>query len=122
MKTPTIKWAQNDNFIFIDILIEPSSDCIINIKNNCLNFKQNDYECELELYDLILENDSKIKKTIGKQNADFQITRFNNNAQPFYVVLDPFSEKIIYSPWGYELNIEKYISHLKNGLKEYYNE
>lgn len=62
MKTPTIKWAQNDNFIFIDILIEPSSDCIINIKNNCLNFKQNDYECELELYDLILENDSKIKK------------------------------------------------------------
>ena len=37
--------------------------------------------------------DSKIKKTIGKQNADFQITRFNNNAQPFYVVIDPFSEK-----------------------------
>ena len=38
--------------------------------------------------------DSKIKRTIGKQNADFQITRFNNNAQPFYVVIDPFSEKI----------------------------
>ncbi len=66
--------------------------------------------------------DSKIKKTIGKQNADFQITRFNNNAQPFYVVLDPFSENIIYSPWGYELNVEKYTSHLKSGLKEYYNE
>ena len=41
--------------------------------------------------------DSKIKKTIGKQNADFQITRFNNNAQPFYVVIDPFSENIVYN-------------------------
>ena len=49
--------------------------------------------------------DSKIKKTLGKQNADFQITRFNNNAQPFYVILDPFSGKVIYKPWGYELSL-----------------
>ena len=66
--------------------------------------------------------DSKIKKTIGKQNADFQITRFNNNAQPFYVVIDPFSEKIIYRPWGYELNVESYISHLENGISKFYEE
>ena len=64
--------------------------------------------------------DSKIKRTIGKQNADFQITRFNNNAQPFYVVIDPFSESIVYKPWGYELNIENYISHLDNGINEFY--
>jgi len=32
--------------------------------------------------------DGKVKKTIGKQNADFQITRFQNNAQPFYVILN----------------------------------
>ncbi len=65
--------------------------------------------------------DSKIKKTIGKQNADFQIARFNNNAQPFYVILDPFSEKVIYKPWGYELDIEKYLSHLNNGIKTFYD-
>ena len=64
--------------------------------------------------------DSKIKRTIGKQNADFQITRFNNNAQPFYIVIDPFSESIVYKPWGYELNIENYISHLDNGINEFY--
>ena len=66
--------------------------------------------------------DSKIKKTLGKQNADFQITRFNNNAQPFYVVIDPFSEKIVYKPWGYELDIDSYINHLSNGIKEFYGE
>ncbi len=65
--------------------------------------------------------DSKVKKTIGKQNADFQITRFNNNAQPFYVILDPFSEKIIYKPWGYELDVENYLSHLENGIKIFYD-
>lgn len=65
--------------------------------------------------------DSKIKKTLGKQNADFQITRFNNNAQPFYVILDPFSGKVIYKPWGYELDIENYLSHLSNGIKTFYD-
>ncbi len=64
--------------------------------------------------------DSKIKRTIGRQNADFQITRFNNNAQPFYVVIDPYSESVVYKPWGYELNIENYISHLDNGINEFY--
>ena len=64
--------------------------------------------------------DSKIKKTIGKQNADFQITRFNNNAQPFYVVIDPYSEEVAYRPWGYELDIDKYVSHLDNGLTAFY--
>ncbi len=66
--------------------------------------------------------DSKVKKTLGKQNADFQITRFNNNAQPFYVVIDPYSEKIVYRPWGYELDIDSYINHLSNGIKEFYVE
>ena len=39
----------------------------------------------------ISQYDGKIKKSIGKQNADFQIIKFNNNAQPFYVVLNPYS-------------------------------
>ena len=47
MKHPTIQWAQNDNFIFIDILLEPSENVLFTIKNNCLTFKQDEYECEL---------------------------------------------------------------------------
>ncbi len=64
--------------------------------------------------------DGRIKKSIGRQNADFQISRFENNAQPYYVVLNPFSERIISPPWGYELNTEKYIENLKMGLRSYY--
>ena len=68
----------------------------------------------------ISQYDGRIKKTIGKQNADFQITRFNNNAQPYYLVINPFSEEIVYQPWGYELNVKKYIDNLNKGILIYY--
>ena len=64
--------------------------------------------------------DNKTKKTIGKQNADFQITRFNNNAQPFYVALNPYTEEVIGKPFGYDLNIKNNIDFLKNNLSIYY--
>jgi thiol:disulfide interchange protein DsbD len=62
--------------------------------------------------------DDKVKKTIGKQNADFQITRFNNNAQPFYVLLDQ-QEKLLINPIGYETDIQKFIDFLDAASKEF---
>jgi thiol:disulfide interchange protein DsbD len=55
--------------------------------------------------------DGKIKKTLGKQNADFQITRFNNNAQPYYVILD-HEENLLASPRGYETDIQEFVEFL----------
>ena len=48
--------------------------------------------------------DGKMKKTIGKQNFDFQITKFNSNAQPYYVLLD-HEEELLLPPKSYDLNI-----------------
>jgi thiol:disulfide interchange protein len=62
--------------------------------------------------------DGKLKKTIGRQNADLQISRFGNNAQPFYVLLDP-SESALTTPRGYDLNINSFIDYLQNGLNEF---
>jgi thiol:disulfide interchange protein DsbD len=55
--------------------------------------------------------DGKVKKSIGKQNADFQITRFNNNAQPFYVILDD-REQVLMEPRAYDLSVEGFINFL----------
>ncbi len=55
--------------------------------------------------------DGKVKKTLGKQNADFQITRFNNNAQPYYVILD-HQEKLLAKPRGYDADIAEFIEFL----------
>ncbi|MFC3879948.1 cytochrome c biogenesis protein CcdA [Algoriphagus namhaensis] len=62
--------------------------------------------------------DDKVKKTLGKQNADFQITRFNNNAQPYYVILD-HQEKLLAPPRGYETDIQEFIEFLDRASREF---
>ncbi len=62
--------------------------------------------------------DNKIKKTIGRQNADLQITRLQNNAQPFYVLLGP-DEKVLAWPYGYDRNPDSFVTFLESGLQVY---
>ncbi len=64
--------------------------------------------------------DGKTKKTIGQQNADFQITRFNNNAQPFYVILNEDGELLI-EPKAYDLNISRFVDFLDQALENHRN-
>jgi thiol:disulfide interchange protein DsbD len=64
--------------------------------------------------------DDKVKKSIGKQNADFQITEYNNNAQPFYVLLDK-DENLLVSPKAYDLDIRNFIDFLEEGKKNFYS-
>ena len=62
--------------------------------------------------------DGKVKKTIGKKFADFQITRFQVNAQPFYVLLDADGNLLV-QPRSYDLNVEAFVEFLENGKKEF---
>lgn len=64
------------------------------------------------------EYDQKVKKTIGKQNADFQITEFQNNAQPYYVILDE-NGKLLVDPIAYELNVAKFVEFLDKGIANF---
>lgn len=62
--------------------------------------------------------DSKVKKTIGKQNADLQITNLNNNAQPFYILLGK-DERVLVAPYGYDKSVEGFVKFLDSGLKKF---
>jgi thiol:disulfide interchange protein DsbD len=62
--------------------------------------------------------DQKVKKTIGKQNADMQITNLNNNAQPFYVLVGK-DERVLVSPYGYDLDAEKFVRFLEEGKSKF---
>lgn len=62
--------------------------------------------------------DGKVKKSIGKQNADFQITSFNNNAQPYYVILD-VNQKMLMSPKAYDLEISAFKTFLLSALDNF---
>jgi thiol:disulfide interchange protein DsbD len=62
--------------------------------------------------------DNKIKRTIGAQNADFQITNFNNNAQPFYVLLNHNGGKLT-APIAYNLNADIFLAFLQEGVEQF---
>jgi thiol:disulfide interchange protein DsbD len=62
--------------------------------------------------------DGKTKKTIGKQNADFQIVNYNNNAQPLYVLMSADGETLV-SPKAYDLDVNNFISFLEDGLDKF---
>ena len=62
--------------------------------------------------------DNKVKKTIGKQNADLQIANLNNNAQPFYVLVGK-DERVLVTPYGYDKSVEGFIKFLDEGKKKF---
>ena len=62
--------------------------------------------------------DERIKKTIGGQNLDFMIQKLNANAQPYYTLIDPNSS-LLSAPKGYDLNVDKFVEFLDNGLTEF---
>jgi thiol:disulfide interchange protein DsbD len=62
--------------------------------------------------------DGKIKKTLGKQNADIQIVNFNTNSQPYYVLLDN-NGVVLAEPKVYDLNVANFIKFLEEGKKAF---
>lgn len=59
----------------------------------------------------VSDYDGKVKKTIGAINADLQITRFKNNAQPFYVILNLAGLPLL-PPKAYDLDIQNFMEFL----------
>lgn len=62
--------------------------------------------------------DNKMKKTIGKQNADLQIKNLDNNAQPFYVLLGK-DERVLAWPYAYDRSVENFVKFLDTGKSKY---
>ncbi|GHB66932.1 protein-disulfide reductase DsbD family protein [Persicitalea jodogahamensis] len=58
--------------------------------------------------------DQRVKKTIGAQNADLQIRKYNNNAQPHYCLVDSEGNLLV-APINYDLNPEHFAAFLDSG-------
>ncbi len=62
---------------------------------------------------------NKQVETLGDKNADFQVTKFGANSQPFYFFLDGKEQRLAEEGYGYNPDIQKFIVHLKGVLQEY---
>ncbi|TAD96558.1 MAG: DUF255 domain-containing protein [Bacteroidetes bacterium] len=77
-----------------------------------------DERLELPENEWVTTKEGKIKKTMGNINAEFQVSRFNNNAQPFYVLLD-HNEQLLAKPKAYDLKVQNFVEFLDAGLMEF---
>jgi thiol:disulfide interchange protein DsbD len=62
--------------------------------------------------------DGKEKKTIGRKWADFQISKFGTNAQPYYCLMD-HNGNLLMKPRAYDLDKDAFVAFLKEGLKNF---
>jgi thiol:disulfide interchange protein len=65
--------------------------------------------------------DGRVKKTLGKKNLDFQINRYDSNALPMYVIIDPQGEILTKSKlyYTYSNNIDAFLDFLDEGLSKF---
>ena len=62
--------------------------------------------------------DGKEKKTIGRKWADFQISKFGTNAQPYYCLMD-HNGNLLMKPRAYDLDKDAFVAFLKEGVKHF---
>jgi len=58
-------------------------------------------------------------ETLGDKNADMQVKRYGANTQPYYFFIDGNESKLSSEGYGYDSNIEKFITLLDNVKDQY---
>ncbi|HJH61256.1 MAG TPA: thioredoxin family protein [Bacteroidetes bacterium] len=66
----------------------------------------------------VIGSDGKEKKTIGRKYADFQISKFNTNAQPYYCLMGHDGELLV-EPRAYNLDKDAFVAFLQQGIKNF---
>ena len=68
--------------------------------------------------DWVTIDGGKVLKSLGKVNANYALTRFGVNAQPYYVLQGKNGE-VLGEPRGYDLSVEGFVNFLRKGVEEY---
>ncbi len=95
---PTVQRILRDNYVIVALYVDDKK--------------------QLPESEWVTTPDGKVRKTLGKINATFQIERFGINAQPYYVLLNNDGEPLV-TPRSYDLNVNGFINFLESGLAAY---
>jgi thiol:disulfide interchange protein len=58
-------------------------------------------------------------RTLANKWSDFQASRYQANSQPYYVLLDPATEKVLTPPQGANYDADNFVNFLDSGLRDY---
>ncbi|MBJ48521.1 MAG: disulfide bond formation protein DsbD [Candidatus Marinimicrobia bacterium] len=142
-----LEYAKNRKMpLFIDFTGHACFNCrrmeeIVWSNPEVLNILKNDFivvalyvddRTLLEKEDWYISSDSKVRKTIGKKNFFIQYDMFQANAQPYYVIVNPFESgleqnrnkliKPLVEPLGYNTDINNFINFLNLGKSNFYDQ
>ncbi|MFZ4399885.1 MAG: cytochrome c biogenesis protein CcdA [Bacteroidales bacterium] len=67
----------------------------------------------------VTTKEGKVIKKLGSKNLNYQITRFNINAQPYYVIMDAKENVLTKENKAYDKTVANFVSFLNEGLETY---
>lgn len=67
----------------------------------------------------VTTKDGKVIKKLGSKNLNYQITRFNMNAQPYYVLMDSDENVLTKENKAYDKHVPNFIKFLNDGLENF---
>ena len=76
-----------------------------------------DDKMKVDESDWVTTQGGKVLKTLGEINANYAITRFGVNAQPYYVIQG--KEGKVLGERKYDLSVEGFVKFLEKGIEEY---
>ncbi len=100
---PQVMQMLKDNFIIVSLYVD--------VQN--LDLPQNEQYFSKAL--------NKQVETLGDKNADFQVTKFGANSQPFYFFLDGNEKRLAEEGYGYNPDINKFLTHLRTVIQAFEN-
>ena len=74
---------------------------------------------ELPENEWVTTKTGKVIKKLGSKNLNFQITRFNINAQPYYVLIDSDENVLTKENKAYDKHIPNFVKFLNEGIEEF---
>jgi len=78
-----------------------------------------DDKTELPKEDWYTSSNGRLIKTIGKKFANLQISKYNINAQPYYVIIDANGKQLTKKNKAYDKDIHAFIQFLEEGMKNF---
>ena len=67
----------------------------------------------------VTTKDGEVIKKLGSKNLNYQITRFNMNAQPYYVLMDSDEKVLTKENKAYDKHVPNFIQFLNEGLENF---
>lgn len=74
---------------------------------------------ELPEDEWVTDDKGRVIKTLGRRNLYYESVNFNNNAQPYYVIIDAEGNVLTKENFKYKKDVSAFVAFLKEGVANY---